>query len=178
MSVATDPPHTTLLSEDTIQARVRELAAQLSEDYADCDDLILIGVLKGAFVFLADIARALTIPRSVDFIAVSSYQGDISSGSVRLLMDSRRDVKGKHVVIVEDIVDSGRTLHYLTELFKTRNPASVSTCVLVRKLDRIEVEAQIDYLGFDIPDVWVVGYGLDFDEKLRVLPYIAEIEPQ
>lgn len=169
------PTARVLISEAEISRRVDALAAQISADYADCDDLIMVGVLKGAFVFLADLSRRLSIPRSIDFMAVSSYSGSVS-GNVRLLMDVRRDVQGKHVLVVEDIADSGRTLVYLTELLATRAPASVRTCVLVRKPDRMQVAAPIDYLGFDIPDVWVVGYGLDYDEKLRTLPYIGEID--
>lgn len=165
-----------LLDEARISARVDELAAQISRDYADCDDLIMIGVLKGAFIFLSDLSRRLTIPRSVDFISVSSYSGSVS-GNVRLMMDIRRNIEGKHVLLVEDIADTGRTIVYLTELLATRHPASIRTCSLVRKLDRMERALEIDYLGFDIPDVWVVGYGLDYDEQLRTLPYIGEIDP-
>jgi hypoxanthine phosphoribosyltransferase len=168
---------TVLLDEARIQARVAKLAAEISADYADCDDLIMVGVLKGAFIFLSDLSRRLTIPRSVDFMAVSSYSGSVS-GNVRMLMDIRRNIEGKHVLLVEDIADTGRTLLYLSELLSTRQPASIRTCSLVRKLDRMEHDLHIDYLGFDIPDVWVVGYGLDYDEQFRALPYIGEIEPQ
>ncbi len=165
-----------LLDEARIQSRVKELAEQIDQDYADCDDLIMVGVLKGAFIFLSDLSRLVSIRRSVDFISVSSYTGSVS-GNVRMLMDIRRNIEGKHVLLVEDIADTGRTLVYLKHLFETRSPASVRTAALVRKLDRMEHEVHIDYLGFDIPDVWVVGYGLDYDEQLRTLPYIAEIEP-
>jgi hypoxanthine phosphoribosyltransferase len=165
-----------LLEEKVIATRVKELAAEISADHADCDELIMVGVLKGAFIFLADLARELSIPRSIDFMSVSSYTGNVS-GNVRLMMDIRRDIEGKHVVLVEDIADTGRTLVYLMELLKTRRPASIRSCALVRKLDRMEHDIHIDYLGFDIPDVWVVGYGLDYDEQLRTLPYIGEIDP-
>ena len=167
-----------LVSQGDIERRVGELAEDISRDHKDCDELVLVGVLKGAFVFLADLGRRLTIPRSIEFIAVSSYDKDIvSSGTVRLLMDIRKDIEGKHVLIVEDIVDTGRTLHYLVELLETRKPASVKTCALVRKPDRAEIEARVDYCGFDIPDVWVVGYGLDYAEMYRTLPYIAAMNP-
>jgi hypoxanthine phosphoribosyltransferase len=167
-----------LISEEDIQRRVRELAAEISHDYAG-KEITLIGVLKGAFVFLADLSRHLTMPRAIEFMAVSSY-GDstTSSGAVRVLMDVRRSIEGRHVLIVEDIVDTGLTLHYLLELLTTREPASLKTCALVRKKDRHEVDISVDYLGFDIPNVWVVGYGLDLAEQFRALPYIGVIEPE
>jgi hypoxanthine phosphoribosyltransferase len=166
-----------LISEADIQRRVQELADEISTDYSGEDELILVGVLKGAFIFLADLSRRLTIPRSIEFMAVSSYEdGSQESSAVRLVMDMRKNIEGKHVLLVEDIVDTGRTLHFLEQLLTARKPSSVKTCALVRKPDRVEVESQIDYLGFEIPDVWVVGYGLDYDEKNRTLPYIAAIE--
>lgn len=167
-----------LISEDAIRARVAELGRQISRDYAGKGEVVLIGVLKGAFVFLADLARRLTIPRLIEFIAVSSYEQGSVSGAVRLVMDVRKPLEGKHVLVVEDIVDTGRTLKYLTELLRARGPASIKTCALVRKKDRHEVEVQIDYLGFDIPDVWVVGYGLDYAEQWRTLPYIGVVEAE
>ena len=167
-----------LISEDEIQRRVQELAAELSSDYSQAGELILIGVLKGAFIFLADLSRRLTIPRSIEFMAVSSYDnGDQESSAVRLVMDLRKNIEGKHVLVVEDIVDTGRTLNFLRELLAARKPKSVKTCALVRKPDRARVDAEIDYLGFEIPDAWVVGYGLDYDEQNRTLPYIASINP-
>ncbi|NCF26478.1 MAG: hypoxanthine phosphoribosyltransferase [Gammaproteobacteria bacterium] len=167
-----------LISEAEIQRRVRELAAEISRDYAQADELILVGVLKGAFIFLADLSRCLTIPRSIEFMAVSSYDnGDQESSAVRLVMDLRKNIEGKHVLVVEDIVDTGRTLNFLGELLAARKPESVKTCALVRKPDRARVETEIDYLGFEIPDAWVVGYGLDYDEQNRTLPYIASINP-
>ena len=167
-----------LISEQDIAQRVSELAEQISADYAGKGELVLVGVLKGAFVFLADLARKLTIPRVIEFIAVSSYEeGSVASSSVRLVMDMRENIEGKQVLIVEDIVDTGRTLHFLVELLSTRDPESVKTCALVRKPDRVEVEAELDYLGFEIPDVWVVGYGLDYDEQNRTLPHIAAMKP-
>jgi len=168
----------TLISEADIQRRVRELAAEISRDYAG-EEVTLIGVLKGAFIFLSDLARHLTIPNTIEFMAVSSYgMGTTSSGAVRVLMDLRRSIEGRHVLIVEDIVDTGLTLHYLLELLHTREPASLKTCALVRKKERHEVEIAIDYLGFDIPNVWVVGYGLDYAEGYRALPFIGVIDPK
>ena len=167
-----------LISEEEIQTRVAELAAEISADYADADDLVMVGVLKGSFVFLADLSRKLTIPRTIEFIAVSSYgNGSKSSGAVRLLMDVRGNIEGKHVLIVEDIVDTGHTLKYLIGMLKSHRPASVKTAALVRKAERAEVEVTVDYLGFDIGDEWVVGYGLDYAEKNRTLPYIGVVSP-
>ena len=169
---------TTLISEDLIEERVGELAAQIDEDYRLAADLILIGVLKGSFIFLADLARRLTIPHRVEFISVSSY-GDRQSedpGAVRLILDVRHDIGGQHVIIVEDIVDTGHTLSYLVRLLNARIPASLRTCTLLRKPDRAQVDVHLDYLGFDIPDVWVVGYGLDFAERYRTLPRICAMK--
>lgn len=165
-----------LITEHDIHQRVATFAEQISRDYAGKGELVLIGVLKGAFILLADLSRKLTIPHRVEFIAVSSYgKSSVSTGAVRLIMDLRGDIENKHVLIVEDIVDTGHTLHYLVSLLKTRRPASLRTCALVRKSDRAEVEIDVDYLGFDIPDTWVVGYGLDYAEKYRTLPYIGSL---
>ena len=167
-----------LISEEEIQTRVADLAAEISADYADADDLVMVGVLKGAFVFLADLSRKLTIPRTIEFIAVSSYEsGSKSSGAVRLVMDVRGNIEGKHVLIVEDIVDTGHTLKYLIGMLESHRPASVRTAALVRKAERAEVEVTVDYLGFDIGDEWVVGYGLDYAERHRTLPYIGVVTP-
>jgi len=169
----------TLISEQDIGTRVDELAAQISSDYADKGELVLIGVLKGAFIFLADLSRRLTIPRLIEFIAVSSYQhGCVPSGAVRLVMDVRASIAGRHVLIVEDIVDTGHTLHYLIDMLKSRGPASVRTCALLHKVHKTEVDVEVDYLGFTIGDEWVVGYGLDFAEQDRTLPYIGVIQPE
>jgi hypoxanthine phosphoribosyltransferase len=168
-----------LLDEETIAARVRELAAQISSDYADADNLVLVGVLKGAFIFMADLARYLTVPHDVDFIALSSYdKGAVSNGAVRLIMDTRTSVAGRHVLVVEDIVDTGYTLDYLLRVFRARNPASLCSCVLISKPERRKVEVGVDYLGFEIPDVWVVGYGLDYSDRFRTLPYIGALKPE
>ena len=172
------PPE--LLSETEILARARVLAEEISKDYADTKELVLIGVLKGSFMFLADLARRLTIPHRIEFIAVSSY-GDRESdeaGSVRLLMDVRHPIGGADVLVVEDIVDTGHTLSYLLRLLGAREPASLKTCTLLHKPDRTETYVAIDYLGFTIPDVWVVGYGLDYAERYRTMPYIGELPPE
>jgi len=167
-----------LISEEEIQARVLELAAEISADYEDADDLVMVGVLKGSFIFLADLSRRLSIPRTIEFIAVSSYgNGSVASGAVRLVMDVRGNIEGKHVLIVEDIVDTGHTLKYLIGMMKSHRPASVKTAALVRKAESAEVDVAVDYLGFDIGDEWVVGYGLDFAEENRTLPYIGFIKP-
>jgi len=164
-----------LLSEEVIRARVRELAHQISVDYADIDEILMVGVLRGCYIFLADLSRALSIPRRIDFMALSSYENSTTSGAVRLIMDLRTDILHRHVLIVEDIVDTGRTLDYLLRLLRARNPASLKTCSLLRKAGSVEIDVPVDYLGFDIPDVWIVGYGLDCADKYRALPYIAQI---
>jgi hypoxanthine phosphoribosyltransferase len=171
-------PPEILISEEEIALRVRDIAKQIETDLADARELLLVGVLRGSFIFLADLARALTLPRTLDFIAVSSYEsGSSFAGEVRLIMDVRTGVAGKHVIIVEDIVDSGRTLAYLLEVFSARHPASLRTCALVRKPNQ-STEVAVDYVGFDIPDEWVVGYGLDFNNLHRGLPYIGIIDPE
>ncbi|MCH8060599.1 MAG: hypoxanthine phosphoribosyltransferase [Proteobacteria bacterium] len=173
-----EPSPPVLISESAIDARVRELAREISDDYSNGDGIVLIGVLKGAFIFLADLSRRLTIPRTIEFIAVSSYEdSDVSSGAVRLVMDVRGNIEGRDVLIVEDIVDTGHTLSYLIGMLESHGPASIRTCALLHKAERAEVEVNIDYLGFGIGDEWVVGYGLDFVEKDRTLPYIGVIDP-
>ncbi len=166
-----------LISEEEIRAKVDELACRISDDYHMVDDLIMVGVLKGSFIFLADLSRRLTIPRSVDFLALSTYGNNTTtSGAVRMILDLRRNISDKHVLVVEDIVDTGYTLAYLLETLAARKPASLKTCALVHKPERCKVAPQIDYLGFEIPDAWVVGYGLDWAEKFRTLPYIGVVE--
>lgn len=180
-----------LLSETQIRQRVEELAREISCDYqqrlrppedsetppvagADEEAIILVGVLRGAFLFLADLIRRLTIPSRVDFIAVSSYEATTeATGAVRLVLDLRLDIAGRHVLLVEDIVDSGYTLAYLRQMLAARCPASLRCCSLLRKPSAARVEVEVDYLGFDIEDVWVVGYGLDCLDQYRGLPYIA-----
>lgn len=168
-----------LIDADTIARRVDELARKISKEYEDIQEpLVLVGVLKGSFIFLSDLCRKLSIPHVVDFISLSSY--GLSSqitGNVRLIMDTREDLNNRHVLIVEDILDSGYTLDYLKRNFAARNPASLKTVVLLDKFERRMVDVPIDYVGFQIPDVWVVGYGLDYAERYRTLPYIAEMIP-
>lgn len=168
-----------LIDADTIQRRVNELAQQINKDYAGIkESLILVGVLKGSFIFLADLCRKLDIPHVVDFISVSSYGGsNQTTGNVRLIMDTRENLEERHVMIVEDILDSGYTLDYLCRNFAARNVTSLKTAVLLDKPERRKVDVELDYIGFEIPDVWVVGYGLDYAEKYRTLPYIAEMVP-
>ncbi len=171
-------PPAVLLSESEIDERVRELAVQISADYADKGNVVLVGVLKGSFIFLADLARRLTIPRTIEFIAVSSYDnGNIASGAVRLVMDVRGNIENRHVLIVEDIVDTGHTLAYLIGMLESHRPASIRTCALLHKAESAEVDVAIDYVGFGIGDEWVVGYGLDYAERDRTLPYIGTINP-
>ncbi len=167
-----------MISEDDIRRRVNELADQISTEYADKGSIVLVGVLKGSFIFLADLSRALSIPRTIEFIAVSSYgKSSVRSGAVRLVMDVRGNIEDKHVLIVEDIVDTGHTLDYLIGMMNSHGPASVKTCALLHKAERAEVDVPIDYVGFSIADEWVVGYGLDFAERDRTLPYIGIVHP-
>ncbi len=166
-----------LVTEEEIQNRVKELSAQISKDYEGKGSIVLIGILKGSFMFTADLARHLTIPHYIDFMALSSYGHSAVSGAVRILLDLRADIYQKHVLIVEDIVDTGHTIDYLYTVLKTRKPASIATCVLTKKTDKADVP-DIDYLGFEIPDVWVVGYGLDFAERHRTWPFIAELKQE
>ncbi|MDJ0918864.1 MAG: hypoxanthine phosphoribosyltransferase [Woeseiaceae bacterium] len=166
----------TLFSEEQIEHRVGELARAISDDYRDKGNVVLIGILKGSFIFLADLSRKLDIDRTVEFIAVSSYQG-ATSGAVRMIMDVRGDIAGRHVLIVEDIVDTGNTLKYLIQILKSRNPASIKTCALLHKAEATVADVPIDYVGFPIGNEWVVGYGLDYDEFGRTLPYIGVIDP-
>jgi len=168
-----------IISEAEIQTQVSELAAQISTDYADDGQLVIVGILKGAFIFLADLTRRLTVPHRVDFMALSSYgQTATTTGAVRIIMDLRVNVEDRHVLVVEDIIDSGFTLHYLLNVLQARNPASLRSCVLLSKPDRRQVDVTVDYLGFEIPDVWVVGYGLDYAEIHRTLPYIGALKPE
>jgi hypoxanthine phosphoribosyltransferase len=166
-----------LVSTEQIKTRVKELADQISTDYANVDQIFLIGILKGAFIFLADLCRELKIPHVVDFMAVSSYGKTANTGAVRLIMDLREPIDGQHAIIVEDIADSGKTLKYLYQVLQWHNPASLKTCVLLRK-NRDNLDVPINYLGFVIPNAWVVGYGLDYADHYRTLPFIAELKPQ
>jgi len=166
-----------LVTAEQIKNRVKELADQISSDYSGVEQIYLIGILKGAFIFLADLSRQLRIPHVVDFMAVSSYGKTAMTGAVRLIMDLREPIDGQHAIIVEDIADSGKTLKYLYQVLQWHNPASLKTCVLLRK-NRDNLDVPINYLGFEIPNSWVVGYGLDYADRYRTLPYIAELKPQ
>jgi hypoxanthine phosphoribosyltransferase len=173
----TQPP--VLIPAHAIERKVAELGERISRDYAGRQPLLLVGVLKGSFIFLADLSRRISIPHAVDFIALSSYgNATKSTGEVRLIMDLRQSIAGKHVLVVEDIVDTGHTLSYLLRLLGARQPASLHSCALVHKPSRREVDVPLDYVGFEIPDKWVVGYGLDYGDRYRTLPYIGYLEQQ
>ena len=169
----------TLVDEQSLQARVREIGQAISADYAD-GDLILICVLKGGVAFLTDLMRHITIPHEIDFLAISSYGAGQreSTGAVRLLMDLKADIGGRDVLIVEDIVDSGRTMEYLLRTMEARKPASLRICTLLSKPSRRVVDVPLDYVGFEIPNEFVLGYGLDLDEKYRNLPYVAVLREE
>lgn len=167
-----------LIPEETVDAKIKEIGEQISKDYAG-KEVHLICILKGGVFFACELAKRITVPVSLDFMQVSSY-GDAteSSGIVRIKKDLDDTMENKEVIIVEDIIDSGRTLHYLIPVLKQRNPKSIRLCALLNKPDRREVEVQIDYLGFDIPDEFVIGYGLDYAQKYRNLPFIGVVEPE
>ncbi|MCX8555241.1 hypoxanthine phosphoribosyltransferase [Mycolicibacterium mucogenicum] len=171
-----------LLSQEQVQARIAEMAALIAEDYrADSgdQDLLLITVLKGAVMFVTDLARAIPLPTQLEFMAVSSYGSSTSSsGVVRILKDLDRDISGRDVLIVEDIIDSGLTLSWLLRNLATRGPRSLRVCTLLRKPDAMRADIDVAHIGFDIPDEFVVGYGLDYDERYRDLPYIGTLDPK
>ena len=167
-----------LITEEALQARIAELGAQISKDYTGRNPLLLC-VLKGGYVFLSDLTRALTIQHGIDFMAVSSYGASTkSSGVVRIIMDLDRDITGRDILIVEDIIDTGNTLSYLLDNLKARQPATIRLCTLLNKPSRREVDLEIDYHGFDIPDEFVIGYGLDYGENYRNLRYIGVLKPE
>jgi hypoxanthine phosphoribosyltransferase len=167
-----------LFSETELATRIKELGQAITADYAG-KEILMIGVLRGAVIFMSDLARAIDLPVAVDFMAVSSYgAATSSSGVVRILKDLDEDVENKHVLIVEDIIDSGLTLNYLMENLWSRKPASIKICTLLNKPDRRKVEVPIAYNGFTIPDYFVVGYGLDFAERYRNLPFIGVLRPE
>jgi hypoxanthine phosphoribosyltransferase len=172
-------PFAELISAEAIAARVAELGAQITADYAPkaaTADVVVIGVLKGSVIFLADLVRHVALPVVIDFIGISSY-GDatVSSGVVQITQDLSRPIEGKHVIVVEDIVDTGHTVHYLLENLATRRPASIRLASLLHKPERQEREVSIDYLGFTIPNKFVVGYGLDVSQRYRNLPFIGYV---
>ena len=167
-----------LIEEETFQRRIAELGYEISGDYAD-RDLLLIGVLKGAVFFMADLMRRLTVPCEIDFMAISSYGGQTdSSGVVRILKDLDMNIKGRHVLVVEDIIDSGLTLSYLMRNLRSREPASLEICALMTKPERREIEVPVRYVGFEIPNRFVIGYGLDFEERYRNLPYVGVLNAE
>ena len=173
-------PFAELISAAAIATRVAELGAQITADYAPLSrtaDVVVVGVLKGSVIFLADLVRQIAAPVYLEFIGISSY-GDatVSSGVVQITQDLSRPVEGKHVIVVEDIVDTGHTVHYLLENLATRRPASIKLCALLHKPDRAEREVKIDYLGFTIPNKFVVGYGLDVAQQFRNLPFIGYVQ--
>lgn len=168
-----------LIPEDVLQARVQSLADEVNQVYQDEDFPLLVCILKGAFVFLSDLIRHLDFRHEVDFMVISSYgKGTVSSGVVRILLDLKRNIEGRHVLIVEDIVDTGRTLDYITRNLWTRHPASLRICTLLSKPSRREIQIPLDFVGFEIPDEFVVGYGLDFAEVYRNLPFIGVLKPE
>src|SRR6186997_2883562 len=171
-----------VVTDDQIKGKTEELAKQVAADYADVESILLVGVLKGAVMFMADFARALGRvgpPVELEFMAVSSYgHGTTSSGVVRILKDLDRDIAGRHVIVVEDIVDSGLTLSWLMKYLQSRSPASVEVVALFRKPDAVKVSVPVRYVGFDIPNEFVVGYGLDFAERYRELPYVGILRPE
>jgi len=165
-----------MLSREQLAARVEELGAEITRAYQG-KDLVMVGVLKGSFVFFADLVRAVDLPVRTDFLAVSSYAGSTeSSGVVKFTQDLSRPITGQHVILVEDIVDTGLTMQYLLENLATRHPASLAVCSLLEKPDRAKVKIDIRFKGFTIPDAFVVGYGLDYDERYRNLPYLGVIK--
>ncbi len=169
-------PFAELISAAAIATRVAELGAKITEDYKDKEDVVVIGVLKGSVIFLADLARHIALPIKLEFIGISSY-GDatVSSGVVQITQDVSTPIEGKHVIVVEDIVDTGHTVGYLLENLKTRRPASIALASLLHKPERQERDVKIDYLGFTIPNKFVVGYGLDVAQQYRNLPYIGYV---
>lgn len=165
-----------LLTEEEVDKRIQEIGDQISKDYAE-KQVHLVCVLKGGSFFMCELAKRITVPVSLDFMAVSSYGGDTkSSGVVRIVKDLDEPLKEKHVIVVEDIVDSGRTLSYLLDMMRSRGAADVRLCTLLDKPDRRVVDVKVDYTGFEIPDEFVVGYGLDYDQKYRNLPYIGMVK--
>jgi hypoxanthine phosphoribosyltransferase len=168
---------TVLIDEDQLQGRIAELGEEISADYAG-RDLLLVGVLKGAVFFMADLMRRLTVPCEIDFMAISSYGAATdSSGVVRILKDLEINIEGRDVLVVEDIIDSGLTLSYLVRTLEAREPASLEVCALMTKPERREIEVDVRYVGFEIPNRFVIGYGLDYAERYRNLPYVGVLHP-
>ena len=167
-----------LFSEEQLRNKVQEIGKQIEKDYAG-QEIMLIGVLRGSFVFMADLARAIDLPCTLDFMSVSSYgKGTKSSGQVQITKDLSEDITGRNIIVIEDILDSGNTLSYLLEILKARKPASIRLCTLLDKPERRVKPVEVHYSGFEIPDAFVVGYGLDYAEMYRNLPYIGILKPE
>ena len=178
MSIFDNDIQEVLFSEEQLKNRVQEIARQITADYAG-KEIMLISVLRGSFVFMADLCRAIDLPCTLDFMAVSSYgKGTKSSGQVQITKDLSEDISDRHIIVVEDILDSGNTLSYLLKILENRHPASIRLCTLLDKPDRRVKPVQVHYSGFTIPDAFVVGYGLDYAEKYRNLPYIGILKPR
>lgn len=166
-----------MISAAEIQAKVKQLGTAINQFYANSDkELVLIGLLRGSVIFMSDLCRTIEKPHELDFMTVSSYgKGTVSTHDVKILKDLDGNIEGKNVIVVEDIIDSGRTLSKVLEMLKTRNPHSIELCTLVSKPSRREIELDVRFLGFEVEDRFIVGYGLDYDQKYRHLPFIAEI---
>ena len=178
MSVFDNDIQEVLFSEEQLKNRVQEIARQITADYQG-KEIMLISVLRGSFVFMADLCRAIDLPCTLDFMAVSSYgKGTKSSGQVQITKDLSEDISDRHIIVVEDILDSGNTLSYLLKILENRHPASIRLCTLLDKPDRRVKPVEVHYSGFTIPDAFVVGYGLDYAEKYRNLPYIGILKPR
>ncbi|MCQ1057227.1 hypoxanthine phosphoribosyltransferase [Photobacterium sp. DNB23_23_1] len=168
-----------MISEQDVQARVLELGKQITEHYKDSKDLVMVGLLRGSFVFMADLARAIELPHEVDFMTASSYGNTMESNrDVRILKDLDDDIKGKDVLLVEDIIDTGNTLTKVREILSLREPNSIEICTLLDKPERREVHVDVKWVGFEIPDEFVVGVGIDYAQKYRHLPFIGKVIPQ
>jgi len=165
-----------LITADEIDRRVTEIAQQITEDYKQSQKLLLLGLLRGSVVFVTDLMRKIQRPLTIDFMSVSSYSGAESTGFIRIDSDHKTNISGWDVILIDDIVDTGYTIQYVRRLLEDRNPRSLKVCVLLDKVDQHKVDITIDYCGFQIPDYFVVGYGLDIDEKGRNLPYIASVD--
>lgn len=166
-----------LLSEEEVQKRIKELGEEISRDYAnESEGVHLISILKGGVYITVDLAKRISVPVTMDFMSVSSYQGTTSTGAVKIIKDLDNSIEGKNVIIVEDIIDTGRTLSYLVEMLKGRGPKSIKLCTLLDKPERRVTQVDVDYVGFQIPDEFVVGFGLDYDQKYRNFPYIGVVE--
>ena len=169
-----------LIDEASIAAKVEAMAAEISAAYRDVDELILVCILNGAFRFTADLESHLTVPYNIDFMSLSSYPtaSTKATGEVRVLLDVKNSLHTKHVLIIEDIIDSGHTLNYLYQMLGTKHPASLRSCALVSKTEMREVDVKVDWIGFHVPNEWLVGYGLDWHNKYRMLPYIGVLKPE